>query len=188
MLNQMLKNNNMSMYQCAKLSGIPYTTLSELVRGKTKIEKCSGETLYRLARTLNVSMEELISDSIEIRMEFEIFKSNVCHRIKDIGEIDFIVEELHKDNIMRYWSKKWYAEAFYLLACIDYLSRINEIPICDKYNDIRCQSLKHTLYPKDIVMSAKLNADFSIKEQAKKESIPEFLRFNIIESEIRNVY
>jgi len=188
MLENLLKSNNMSMYQCAKLSGIPYTTLSELVHGKTKIEKCTGETLYRLAKTLNVSMEFLISDSIENRLDFEIFKSNACHRIKDMGEIDFIVEELQSNNIGRYWSKKWYAESFYLLACVDYLSRINEIPICTKYDYIRNQSLKHTLYPKDIIMSARLNKSQNIKNNAKREAIPEFLRFNIVESEIRNVY
>lgn len=188
MLEILLKNNNMSIYQCAKASGIPYTTLSEIVRGKTKIEKCSGETLYRLAMTLNVSMEALISDSIENRLDFEVFKSNVCHRIKDMGEIDFIVKELQNDNIMRYWNKKWYAESFYLLACVDYLSRINEIPICTKYDIIRNQSLKNTLYPRDIIMSAKLNKSLNLKYEAKSQAIPEFLRFNIVESEIRNVY
>ena len=39
MLDTLLKQKNMSIYQCAKLSGIPYTTLSELVRGKTRLEK-----------------------------------------------------------------------------------------------------------------------------------------------------
>ena len=65
MLETILKQKNLSMYQCAKLSGIPYTTLSELVRGKTRIEKCSAETVYRLSRVLGVSMEDLISDSKE---------------------------------------------------------------------------------------------------------------------------
>lgn len=29
--------------------------------------------------------------------------------------------------------------------------------------------------------------DDSIKEKAKKESIPEFIRFNIVEAEVRNI-
>ena len=37
-------------------------TLSELCSGKTSIEKCSGETLYKIAKVLNVSMESLLSD------------------------------------------------------------------------------------------------------------------------------
>lgn len=188
MLERIFKQKNISMYQCAKQSGIPYTTLSELVRGKTRIEKCSAETIYRLSKVLGVSMEDLISDSIENRLDFEVFKSNICHMVKDNDEIDFIVKNLQNDDIRRYWNKKWYAEAFYLLAMVDYLSRINEIPLCTRYTDIRSQSLKAPLYPRDVLMASKLHPELDIREQCKNEAIPEFLRFNIIESEIGNVY
>lgn len=188
MLGRLLKEKNISIYQCSKLSGIPYTTLSELVRGKTHIAKCSAEVVYKLAKILNVSMEELISDSIEARSDFEVFKSNVCHLVKDSNEIDFIISSLRSDDIRRYWEKQWYPEAFYVLAMIDYLSRINNIPLCEKYNDIRAKTLKRTLYPRDVVIAARLNPSLNIKEQCKKEAIPEFMRFNIVESEIENVY
>ena len=102
--------------------------------------------------------------------------------------MDFIISTLQKDEIRRYWSKQWYPEAFYLLATVDYLSRIHEIPLCTKYDDIRSSSLKQPLYPRDITIAAKLSKDSRVKEQSRKEAIPEFLRFNIIESEIRNVY
>lgn len=188
MLERILKDRNMSIYQCAKLSGIPYTTLSEVVRGKTNIGKCSAEVVYKLAKILNVSMEELMRDSIEARSDFEIFKSNVCHLVKSTNEIDFIVTMLRADDIRRYWEKKWYPEAFYILAMVDYLSRINEIPLCTRYNDIRSQSLKKPLYPRDVVMAAKLHSSLDLREQCMREAIPEFLRFNIVESEVRNVY
>ena len=188
MLGRILEERSMTIYQCAKLSGIPYTTLSEVVRGKTRIEKCSAETVYRLSKVLNVSMEDLMTDSLEARTDFEIFKSNVCHLVKDYDDLDFIITILQKDEISRYWNKRWYPEAFYLLAMVDYLSRINEIPLCTKYDDIRTHSLKEPLYPKDITMAAKLSPDKKVRETCRREAIPEFLRFNIIESEIRNVY
>ncbi len=188
MLKTILKERNLTMYQCAKLSGIPYTTLSEVVRGKTKIEKCSAETVYRLSKILNVSMEDLMRDSLEERLDFEIFKSNICHRVKDTDEIDFIVAELQADDVSKYWRRGWYPEAFYLLAMVDYLSRLNDIPLCTKYDAIRTRSLKEPLYPRDVMMAAKLHSDLDIRERCRKEAIPEFMRFNIIESEIRNVY
>ena len=77
MLEAILKQKNMSIYQCAKLSGIPYTTLSEVVRGKTRLEKCSAEVVYKLSKVLDLSMEDLIADSMELRSDFEIFKSNI---------------------------------------------------------------------------------------------------------------
>ena len=188
MLANVLKNKNMSIYRCAKQSGVPYTTLSEVVRGKTRIEKCSAETVYRLSKVLNLSMEELLKSSLEQRVDFEIFKSNVCHRVKDGDELDFIITTLQNDEISKYWNKKWYPEAFYLLAMVDYLSRINDIPLCTKYDDIRTHSLKEPLYPRDITMAAKLTPDKKVREMSRREAIPEFLRFNIIEREIRNVY
>ncbi len=188
MLETILKEKNLTMYQCAKLSGIPYTTISEVVRGKTRIEKCSAETVYRLSKVLNLSMEDLLQESAFERSDLEVFKSNICHRVKDIGEIDFIISELQADHIGKYWSRKWYFEAFYLLAMVDYLSRRNDIPICDKYDTIRTKSLKSPLYPRDVRMAERLHVDLDVRERCKREAIPEFLRFNIIESEIENVY
>ena len=52
----------MTKYRLAKLSRIPRVTFSELCSGKTNIEKCSGETLYKIAKILNVSMESLLDD------------------------------------------------------------------------------------------------------------------------------
>ena len=48
-INEILKEKNMTKYRLAKLSGVPNATLSELCSGKTSIEKCSGETLYRIS-------------------------------------------------------------------------------------------------------------------------------------------
>ena len=188
MLEEMLKRKKMSVYQCSKLCGIPYTTMLELIKGKTKLEKCSAETVYKLARVLGVPMEDLIENAMEYRFDFEEFKSNVCHAVKDTGDIDFIISELEHNNIRRYWDKKWYPEAFYLLAMVDYLSRINDIPKCENYNDIRACSLEKPIYPRDVKMSKLMNLSPDIYEKCRSNAIPEFSRFNIMEAEVRNVY
>ena len=71
---------------------------------------------------------------------------------------------------------------------LDYLSRINDIPLCEKYNQIRMQSLSKPIYPKDVLLADKLDSKSKVKEQSIRGAIPEFVRFNIIESEIRKVY
>ena len=45
-------------------SGIPHATLNDICSGKTKLEKCSAETVYKLAKTLGVSMEFLTESGI----------------------------------------------------------------------------------------------------------------------------
>lgn len=83
MISELMKNRNLSKYKLAQKSGVPYSTLSDILSGKTRIEKCSAETIYRLAKELDVSMEELIAPCLERRPDFAIFKSNVCHQLKD---------------------------------------------------------------------------------------------------------
>lgn len=192
-LTSLLRERQLSVYQCAKESTVPYSTLLDIVKGKTRIEKCTAETLYKLATTLNVAMEELLAECFRENentsdsRDFEIYKSNICHLVKDKGDIDFIIDTLKENQIRTYWERKWYRESFYLLAMVDYLSRENDLPLCNDYEDIRNCALPEPLYPRDVILAAKLDASLDVKEQCLKEAIPEFMRFNIIESEIRNV-
>lgn len=55
-LTGLLRERKLSVYQCAKESTVPYTTLLDIVKGKTRIEQCTAETLYKLVKTLNVAM------------------------------------------------------------------------------------------------------------------------------------
>lgn len=120
------------------------------------------------------------------RIDFELFKSNVCHRLKEKGDIDFIIDLLEKDEITKCYKRKRYPECLYLLAMLDYISRVNDVPICNRYEELRHLKLKEPLFPTSILILAKVNNDNTIKEEAITHSIPEFMRFNIVENEIRN--
>lgn len=150
-------------------------------------------TIYKISRALNVSMESLVKEAIEStntalkRPSFEVFKSNICHLLKDKGDIEFINDNLSKDEVKTLFDRKWYAESFYLLAMIDYISRINSIPICTNYNDIRSQKLKEILYPKDVVLLDMIENSDKNRKESLENAIPEFLHFNIVENEVRNV-
>jgi len=192
-LNDLLKEKNISKYRLAKESGVPQTTIVDICSGKAQLEKCSASTLYRIARALNVSMESLIEQEMEKtvpqikRNSFEHFKSNVCHFVKDKGDLEFIIDTLSKDEIRALYNRKWYAEAFYLLAMVDYLSKENDVPLCTNYNDIRTQKLQELIYPTSAVLSdAAMNTDKHCKE-CLKNAIPEFLNYNIVENEVRDV-
>ena len=181
------ENKKITKYRLAKDSGIPYTTISDICSGKAQIEKCSVETIYRISKVLGVSMESLIEPCFDKRSDFELFKSNTCHRLKELGDIEFVIELLEQDSIRKYYKKKWYPESLYLLAMLDYISKENDIPVCTQYDDMREMKLKTVLFPASVLIAAKVSKNEKIKQQAMKEAIPEFRRFNIIESEIRNV-
>ena len=59
-LQELLDKKNMSVLRCSQESRIPYSTLSDIVKGKTSIEKTAADVIYKLSKTLNISMEELM--------------------------------------------------------------------------------------------------------------------------------
>ncbi len=70
---------------------------------------------------------------------------------------------------------------------LDYVSRENDIPICTQYDDMRSLKLKSILFPADVLVAAKVSKSEELKQRCIREAIPEFMRFNIVKSEVRNV-
>lgn len=124
----------------------------------------------------------------ENRPSFELFKRNTCHMLKDLGDISFLVQLLKSNQIRTYYEKKWYPEALYLLAMLDYLSRLNNVPTCKNYNDIRRSKLECLLYPCSVLLLCKIQRSEAPKQESLRTAIPEFLRFNIIENDVRNIF
>ena len=63
-IEDLLAKRGMTKYKLAVQAGIPHPTLSDICSGKTKLEKCSAETVYKLSQVLGVSMEQLTEDGI----------------------------------------------------------------------------------------------------------------------------
>ena len=162
-------------------------TLNDICSGKARLEKCSAETVYKLAKELNVPIEELLAPYLEPRPAFDLYRSSVCHRLKELGAVGFLTETIKNGHIETYYKIKWYPESLYLLAMVDYVSRMNGIPLCTSFDPIRKMRLKNTVFPSSIVAAAAVSKDGRIKERAIAESIPEFIRFNIVESEVGNI-
>mgnify|MGYP000880621995 CR=1 FL=1 len=63
-INDLLNQQNMTKYRLAKQAEIPHTTLNDICNGKTRIEKCSAETIYKIAKVLHVPMEVLLQGAV----------------------------------------------------------------------------------------------------------------------------
>lgn len=189
-LYERLAQNNLTKYQLSKMSQIPYSTIADLFSEKTSLKKCSVDVVYKLAKSLNTTVENLlesIDDQEPERVDLEIYKSHIQHQVHDSGDLIFIEKIVTSNQIENYFESKWYPEAFYLLATVDYLSRIHEIPLYNKYDVFRKAKLKKLLFPASIAVLSSSEGTNLIKAELLKNAIPEFLQFNIVESEIRNV-
>ena len=187
MLNKILFEKNITKYKLSKLSGVPYSTISDICSGKSSLEKCSAETVYQLADVLEIDMKDLLDQYINKRVDFDMFRSEICHIVKEMGDLHFIVYVLESGDIRKYYNRGWYPESLYLLGMLDYISRVNEVTLCVDYDDLRKCKLEEIIYPSSLLAYASTMKDKKILSRAKKEAIPEFLRFNIVENEVRDV-
>lgn len=186
-LDQLRQKRGLSVYELAKRSGVAYSTLNDLCKEKTKLNKANAETLWSLSHALQVSMEDLLAPYVEKRADFENFKSAVCHRLKRLGDKAFIIQTLELDEIRKFYNWNWYPECLYLLAMLDYISRINDVALCSDYDDLRNLQLAEPIYPQSLLISANYMEEDELLQQAFAEAIPEFRRFNIVENEVSSV-
>lgn len=50
LINERLKDQNMTKYRLSKESGVAQTTINDICSGKAELDKCSAGTLYRIAK------------------------------------------------------------------------------------------------------------------------------------------
>lgn len=190
-VNELLQKKQMSRYRLSKESGVAMTTITDICSGKADVDKCAAGTLYKIAQALGVTVDYILEDYHEKKMDyrasFETFKSNTCHQVKDLGDMEFIIETLEADEIRKLYNRQWYRESMYLLGMVDYLSRLNSLPICTAYDDIRVQKLDQPHFSEGVVLACAATGDESIKTEAIAKAIPEFMRFNLVEGEVRDV-
>ncbi len=63
-IDELLQRKGMTKYRLAVDAGVPHATLNDICSGKTKLEKCSAETAYKLAKALGVSVELLVESGL----------------------------------------------------------------------------------------------------------------------------
>ncbi len=187
MIQEIMQQKNISIYRLAKTTGIPYTTVNDICNGRAHLGRCSAETVYRLAKGLGVSMESLLESCLNSRVSFELYRRNVRRRLMELGDLPFLAEALKQDDISRYYHLKWYPEALYLLAVVDYISRLNHIPLCEEYDDLRRCRLAETVYPAGILSVAAASGSPYPLVHAAKTAVSEFKHYNFGEREVRNV-
>ena len=69
---------------------------------------------------------------------------------------------------------------------LDYVSRVNDVPLCWEYEELRSKRLPEKVYPPDVLLDAMGKSGEKALEDAEENAIPEFKRFNIIEGDVRD--
>lgn len=181
-LKQYLEDNGISIYKLASSASVAYPTVYNIVNEKVDILNCALGVVKKIANALGLTLEEMLT-LCDRNYTFALFRGEQCNLVRRLGEIDYIVDLVKKRKIDYYWKLDMKMEAFYLLAMLDYLSNRNNLPRCTDYEEIRKNRLLDPVYPADTELTEKL-LDKDIRQKMLAKAIPEFLAFNIVESEV----
>lgn len=108
MLEKILSEKGLSIRECAAFCGIPYSTMCDIVKKKTKIENCSYKTVASIASLLGTTTEALVSGESMLN-----FRDELHHELHRLGDIAFLVKYLPTDQIKNYWNAGNRAFALY---------------------------------------------------------------------------
>lgn len=70
-IQEIIKEKGMSKYSLSKVSGVPWSTLSDICSGKTDLNRCSVKTLSKLSKVLEMPIEEIIELEIETKEDID---------------------------------------------------------------------------------------------------------------------
>lgn len=185
-LKQLLKNKNITAYNLAKETRIPYSTICDLVNGKTSITNLSLKYGLAIADYLKMDPRKLLELTTVELIDFRYFRNNLLHDLKRTDPKVFVNRLISRKEIDFCVKNNGLDRALYILALIDYLSKQYEININpNRYSSLRKKKLKKPLFPgSDLV---RFDSIEEAEEKLGIKVIPEFKAFNIIEEDIWNV-
>ena len=182
----LLLEKHVTGYALSKNTGIPYTTINDLINGRTVIQNISLKNAIKIANFLNVKIDHLANLDKEDLIEFRYFRNNTLHELKYIGPNSFVEKIIKEKEIDYYYKNNGKEYAYYLLALIDYLANKYGLNKCEKrYNELRKEKLEKPFFVGSNLIH------YNTVEEAEKDFgitvIPEFKKFNIIEEDVFNV-
>ncbi|MBO4495128.1 MAG: helix-turn-helix domain-containing protein [Clostridiales bacterium] len=187
LVNRLFEKQGITKYRFSKETGVPQSTINDILSGKANLEKCSAGTIYRIAKVLGVSVEDILeSVNIDFRTDFSTFKRHLRQQLKKWGDIAFIDNMLESDKVRVLWEREMLTESMYLLGMLDYLARENNLPPIAGYDDIRGKRLRKLLFPDVLQVISKINKNDKILIRAVQAAIPELLAFRIVEPDVRH--
>ena len=187
LLEELIKQYKTNIDEVAKYSKVDKATLTKYYSGELSLCKCAVDDFAALAKVFRLTVQELWDMAEHYDFDpkaFEIFKSSTCHAVKEMGNKEFINEIVNKEYIEDYWDNKNRLCACYLLAMIDYLCRLENLPLIEKFDCIRWYRLPKLVYPYSFNFANNPN----MIKNALAQAIPEFYKHGIVEGDIFNVY
>ncbi len=197
-LNELMKNQHLTCADLCRKSGLPESTLRNILSGKTQLDRCESATLLCLADALNTTVEEIVShywdecltgDDYEQQTvvhddhslaNFYCMVNGTIARIHEKGDLHFVWDACNYRWIEQLYAIGSYRFALFLLGLVDYLNRKHHLKENPRFDAYRRLTLDQPVYSLAILEKNDDAAAFiKAKDEAECCAIPELARFNI---------
>ena len=164
-----LKKQKMNIRTCSMKSGIPYATLYPIIKGQVDIGTCAYYTVEKLAKALGYRPDQIVYH----KEDFQTFRNNLHHEIKR-NDLQTVLGIIEHEDVEYYRLHGDYIKMLYLVATVDYISKKYEIPLCDRYDEIRNMKLEEPFFV----------GDSTFLNKGMDAGIEEFAKYNIVEGDL----
>ena len=200
-INELMAERNMTFEKLCEKSGVPESTLRDILDGVSYIPNCKASTLYDIAIALNTSVEEILEEF----WHEEDLDDEECSRFtlpNDPLDLFYHTQKMVLDMLNSASSDKAFMNSarnvgiikklassgsttmtLYLTALINYLCRINKLPLWEELDIFNDYVLENAVYPATVMSFVDDPIELEkAKVNIMAHSIPEFLNFNIYET------
>lgn len=205
-LNDLMTEHNMSRAALSRISGVPDSTLRDILNGKAQLDRCEAGTLLNIADVLDTTVEEIILHYWDEEYDMEDAfdneqKRNYVHDANSLLSfyrmVDAVIlsrEERHdfrmifhireENMVEKLYSMGHYREALFLLGIIDYFDKKFGMMKDDRFDAYRNSCLDRPVYALSTLEEYDDNEALNdAKAYAEAYAIPELAAFNIFMTE-----
>lgn len=172
-----------------------YSRISLLVKKELKeqTKAAAGEANETVNHYVSKAIERQIANDSNRELfnwiysdDYDAFRSNCAHLLKNTGRIRFIVKAIDQDLPIQMMERNR-LYGLYAVSLLDYACRLENMEYPTRYSDLRKQKLPDIVWPGSISLMAAIMKSDAPKQQALSNAIPEFLSHNIVEGNIEDV-
>ena len=203
-LMNLMNKKCMTRADLSMMSGVPDSTLRDILSGKAQIDHCEAATIYGIADALGTTVEDILDhywdecledDDEEVREKqplhdghtLLLFYSTVDKlvQLRQFAEDSLLASSFNSEAFIDYFfDKGFYREAFFLLGLTDYLNRKLGKKTDPRFDAYRVYRLDNPVYSLSTIEEYDNPKELeNAKAYAETYSIPELAAFNIFMTE-----
>ena len=203
-LMNLMNKKCMTRADLSMMSGVPDSTLRDILSGKAQIDHCEAATIYGIADALGTTVEDVLDhyweeclgaddeetleqQSLHDEHTLLIFYSTVDKlvQLRQFADDSLLASSFNSETFIDYFfDNGFYREAFFLLGLTDYLNRKLGMKTDPRFDAYRVYRLDNPVYSLSTLEEYDDPEELkNAQAYAEAYAIPELAAFNIFMTE-----